>query len=369
MKLNLPDTLKNFKTVLINTSLIIFSLFFSFSFTEMLFRLYSFGIDGAPFKIHNWVVGGVWDVERSPVNLDYKLGWAPKPGSFKKDIPPHTITIDKNKFRKNYPKEPSNISKKAILFSGDSFTFGDGVNDRNTFPSIFQSIKKDKVINGGVPAYGIDQMYLRSLDIIQNYTISDLFFCFIPDDINRCNYSTFHKIQKPYFVYDGESTILIQIDPKKFSDNLNFNLSLLHKIGGYSLVVHKIMGGIFPKFWFYNIQIVKKKEHQKGKEISIQLINKLKQECDNRNINLYIVPLSHQRCPADDKNNLRFILNSINSEISIINVFDKLEEIRYVNPDLFSSYFLNNNYHFSAQGNEFVANYIFNEIIKLPIQE
>jgi len=77
-----------------------------------------------------------------------------------------------------------------------------------------------------VKAYGIDQMYLRSLDIIQNYKISDLFFCFIPDDINRCNYSTFHKIQKPYFIIEGDSIKLIQIDPKEFSDNLNFNYSL-----------------------------------------------------------------------------------------------------------------------------------------------
>ena len=81
------------------------------------------------------------------------------------------ITIDKNNFRKNYPTESISPTENAILFSGDSFTFGDGVDDENTFPSIFQSIKNDKVINGGVQAYGIDQMYLRSMDIIQNYKI------------------------------------------------------------------------------------------------------------------------------------------------------------------------------------------------------
>ena len=245
---------------------------------ELFFRLYFFGIDGAPFKVQNWVVQGLWDIGRSPVKLDYKLGWSPKTGTFKKNKPPHTITIDKNNFRKNYPTESISITEKAILFSGDSFTFGDGVDDKNTFPSIFQSIKNNKVINGGVQAYGIDQMYLRSMDIIQNYKISDLFFCFIPDDINRCNYSTFHKIRKPYFIIEDDSTKLIQIDPKEFSDNLKYNYSLLHKIGGYSLVLHKILGVFFPKFWFYNIQTVKKKEHLRGKEISIQLINILKKK-------------------------------------------------------------------------------------------
>ena len=70
---------------------------------ELFFRLYFFGIDGAPFKVQNWVVQGLWDIGRSSVKLDYKLGWSPKTGTFKKNTPAHTITIDKNNFRKNYP--------------------------------------------------------------------------------------------------------------------------------------------------------------------------------------------------------------------------------------------------------------------------
>ena len=358
--------MNNFKTFLINTSLILSSLLFSLFFVELFFRLYLFGIDGTPFKIQNWAVEGVWDVGRSPVELNYKFGWVPKVGSFKKNTPPHTITNNKDKFRNNYPKELSGSSEKTILFSGDSFTYGDGVNDDKTFPSIFQSIIKDKVLNGGVPAYGIDQIYLRSLDLIQNYTISDLFFCFIPDDINRCNNSTFHKVYKPYFIFEGDSARLIPINPKNFSDNLKFNLSLLHKIGGYSLVIDKIMGIFFPKFWFYSVQISKKKEHRKGKEISIKLIDLLKQECDKRNINFFVVPLANQRYSSDDINNLQFVLNHIDKEINIINVFENLEEIRVENPDLFTSYFLKNNYHFSTLGNAYVANYIYNKIIKSP---
>ncbi len=358
--------MKNFKTFLINISFFLISILLSLSFVELLFRLYVFGIEGSPFKIQNWAVDGVWDVERSPVEIDYEFGWVPKIGSFKNNTPPHTITINNNKFRNNYPTEISVRSKKTILFSGDSFTFGDGVNDNNTFPSIFQSITKDKVLNGGVPAYGIDQMYLRSLDIIQEYTISDLFFCFIPDDINRCNNSTFHKVQKPYFILEGDSTRLIPINPENFSNSLNFNLSLFHKIGGYSLVINKLMGNFFPDFWLYRVQISKKKEHDKGKEISFQLINLLKKECDKRNINFFVIPLAHQRYSIDHIDNLQFVLKHLDKGINIINVFKNLEKIRLENPNLFSSYFLENNYHFSILGNEFVANYIYNEMTNSP---
>ena len=361
--------MKNSKIFFLNTSIILFSIILSLSFVELFFRLYLFGIEGNPFKIQNWAIKGVWDVERSPVELSYKYGWIPKVGSFNKNTPPHTITIDNNSFRNNHPLELIDSSRKTILFSGDSFTFGDGVNDYSTFPSFFQSITKDKVLNGGVPAYGIDQMYLRSLDIIQDYKISDLFFCFIPDDINRCNNSTFHKVQKPYFNFEGDSTRLIPINPENFSNSITFNLSLFHKIGGYSLVIDKLMGSFFPEFWSYSVQISKKKEHGKGNEVSVQLINLLKKECDKRNINFFVVPLAHQRYAIDHIDNLQFVLNNLDKGINIVNVFKKLEKIRLENPELFSSYFLKKNYHFSKLGNEFVANYIYSEILNFPFNK
>ena len=91
--------MKKFKTYSINASLLLFSLILSLSLLEILFRLYVFGLDGAPFRLKNWAVDGVWDVERSPVELNYEFGWIPKVGSFKKNEPPHLISINKFKFR------------------------------------------------------------------------------------------------------------------------------------------------------------------------------------------------------------------------------------------------------------------------------
>ena len=105
---------------------------------EIFFRLYVFGLDGAPFRLKNWAVDGVWDVERSPVELNYEFGWVPRFGSFKKNIPPHLISINKFQFRNSDKKQLPKKLEEKILFSGDSFTFGDGVNDENTFPSFFK---------------------------------------------------------------------------------------------------------------------------------------------------------------------------------------------------------------------------------------
>jgi hypothetical protein len=56
------------------------------------------------------------------------------------------------------------ISQKAIFFFGDSYTFGEGVNDEDTLPQQFSRASGIRVINFGVPGYGPHQM-LRMLEI------------------------------------------------------------------------------------------------------------------------------------------------------------------------------------------------------------
>jgi hypothetical protein len=96
--------------------------------------------------------------------------WVLKPSS---TIITHNkkATINKKGFRRN-PYSPSiNIENHQkygkIIFVGDSFTFGDGVSDENTFPSLFDKhLKKNKynydVINAGVSDYS-PYNYLRMI--------------------------------------------------------------------------------------------------------------------------------------------------------------------------------------------------------------
>ena len=50
----------------------------------------------------------------------------------------------------------------------------------------------------------------------------------------------------------------------------------------------------------------------------------------------------------------------------MVSIIINNQELFDENPELFSSYFLEDNYHFSFLGNKFVANYIYEEIIKFP---
>jgi len=62
---------------------------------------------------------------------------------------------------REYPVEPPPGTMRAV-FIGDSFTFGQGVSDHETFPAALEAMSPDlEAINLAVHGYGHDQMLLR----------------------------------------------------------------------------------------------------------------------------------------------------------------------------------------------------------------
>jgi hypothetical protein len=75
-----------------------------------------------------------------------------------------TYTIDANGHRKT--DTSSDPAADNVLFMGDSFTFGMGLNDNQALPQLFSEItdKRYNVINFGVPGYGLHQV-VRTLEL------------------------------------------------------------------------------------------------------------------------------------------------------------------------------------------------------------
>ena len=105
---------------------------------------------------------------------DNQLGWMLKPGSTCRHVRPGDFdvvyTVDENGFRKTR-EAPS--PALTITFFGDSYTFGHGVGDHETFPAVIAEtyVKPEvRVRNAGVEGYGIVQMYqwfLNELDHVK----------------------------------------------------------------------------------------------------------------------------------------------------------------------------------------------------------
>ena len=61
----------------------------------------------------------------------------------------------------------------TVMFFGDSFTFGDGVNDEDTLPNAFSIVSGMRVLNFGLYGYGPHHMLrLLELDVPKKITSS-----------------------------------------------------------------------------------------------------------------------------------------------------------------------------------------------------
>jgi hypothetical protein len=170
----------DFKDILLFgiTSLLCFALFLSYDF----YRAYS--IFDHPPQI---------GVEHSIHNVHVKdryLGWKPKVDGIGRHIHEDydvTYEIDHNGFKKVYNTEQK--PHFSIYFFGDSFTFGVGVTNDDTFPNIINNryLRKEvNVYNAGVMGYGIVQMFQRFLNIEDLIVPGDLvIFTPLSEDIER----------------------------------------------------------------------------------------------------------------------------------------------------------------------------------------
>lgn len=95
----------------------------------------------------------------SAFQLDGVLGWTLRPGFRSPEV-----TVDALGRRRAPDRPQPEIDAVRLAAFGDSFTFGGDVADRDAFPEAFARLDPGvDVANYGVPAYGLDQAFLRYL--------------------------------------------------------------------------------------------------------------------------------------------------------------------------------------------------------------
>jgi lysophospholipase L1-like esterase len=138
---------------------------------------------------------------RYPGAHDPLLGWVPDPAASGRANPWHTtVTIEPSGVRSNGAPPPPGV---PILAVGDSFTFGDEVDDAETWPAQLERMLGRPVVNGGVFGYGLDQITLRAEALLDLVPADTLIVSVIANDVLRCEFA-YRYAWKPYFdVVDG----------------------------------------------------------------------------------------------------------------------------------------------------------------------
>jgi hypothetical protein len=96
----------------------------------------------------------------------------------------------------------------VTLAVGDSFAFGDGVDDQDSWPAVLERLTGQRVVNGAVPGFGLDQVVLRAEQLAALYDPSLIVVSFIPHDVLRCEMSYWSGHPKPYFELDASGLVL-----------------------------------------------------------------------------------------------------------------------------------------------------------------
>ena len=192
--------MKTFKHIILNTFLAVGSILLSFLFLELVLRLF--------FSPH--YNAGKY------LEYDSQLGWINKP-----NVDMDVAIGDKIYFnvkhnskglRESVHFDYSKKGKKRILFMGDSFLWGFGVEEHERFTELLSSKIEGhaEVINFGVPGYSTDQEYLLFAKEAIKYQPDLTILCFLStNDILGNMREIMYKKPKPFFKMEESDGSLI----------------------------------------------------------------------------------------------------------------------------------------------------------------
>lgn len=119
----------------------------------------------------------------------------------------HHITSRRTRGQEVEEFPPS--GQKRIIALGDSVTFGQGVNDHETFISQFDSLlSSHEVLNAAVPTWGLGQYYSFVQNIAEEYNPDEIMLFFFVNDF-----------LDPDYYYDGEPLAPLKLPKAKWSSS------------------------------------------------------------------------------------------------------------------------------------------------------
>ena len=173
---------------------------------------------------------------------DPSTGWRPKPNL-------RDVTVFGNKIlntnsrglrgKKDFPyiKDKTRL---RILILGDSFTFGDGVSDAETYSYFLQQmLPHTEIINMGVHGYGHDQMLILFREEGVKYEPDIVILGFLPLDMPR-NVLKFRDFAKPRFVLEGGELKLTGVPVPRPEEILEWDWTRPRLVDVFSLMDHEL---------------------------------------------------------------------------------------------------------------------------------
>ena len=226
-----------------------------------------------------------------PAELHPTLGYVPKPGFASRDNHWGTVvSIDSDGMRRNGITPPP-AGDKVIATVGDSFTFGDEVDDDASWPAQLEVAMQQPVKNGGVFGYSLAQAVLRAEAMLETFRVDALVVAFIPDDLTRCEYSKRYTLV-PWFDIEGDGLVLRGV-PLDHAAARGDSAKAWKDALGCSALVDAVLANTVRAWWFENEkQVFVPHLAGRGSEIGKRLLERIAARCQQRGVRLLVVMLA-----------------------------------------------------------------------------
>jgi len=224
--------------------------------------------------------------ERYPGSYHSRLGFVPTPGfSSRQNVWDKQVTITADGVRSNGGPPPSGT---PVLAVGDSFTFGDEVDDDATWPAQLERALGRPVVNGGVFGYGFDQIVLRAEQLLERIPADTLVVSLIAGDVERCEYS-YRYAWKPYFDIEDGALVLRNVPVPEPHEGPPSEPAIL-RVLRHSFLADFVLRRVDPEAWLLPGSI---RAHSQGPEVSVLLVDRLTEAARERRLRLLLVVQWH----------------------------------------------------------------------------
>jgi hypothetical protein len=317
-----------------------------FAICELGARIYK-----GEWRAANFLAEGV-DLFRSayPSAFDPRLGWIPRPGTASaENIWGTDVTIGEEGIRSNGAATPAPAADAPVVLAvGDSFTFGDEVSDRETWPAQLARVTGWRVLNAGVFGYGVDQCWLRIEQLAPAFRPDAVILSFIPADIERCELKERSAVPKPYFTLEGDS-LALEVGHVVFAEH---PLGPVRRLLGRSYVLHLLMTRLAPRWWLEG-RWRSQRVHHDGDEVVCRILGAL---ADHARREGYVAVVLAQRGKRPSARRLarvdRALACARAESLLVVDLRQPLDDLARHDPDRYDRLFAG---HMTPEGNRFTA--------------
>lgn len=171
------------------------------------------------------------------------------------------------------PLAPGNI-----VAVGDSFAAGSEVTNAHSWSAYLQRMRGTPVYNGGVGAYGVDQIFLRGQELVERLKPEILLFGILTDDSLRNSYKIYGGAHKPYYDIDASGNISLQGIPVPEAKGAAADIGWARAVFGHSYLVYFVAKRLGQLAWWVNpaLQYQLNVPQAQGPAISCKILEKLK---------------------------------------------------------------------------------------------